>query len=132
MDTVVRVVVADADDHTRNLVHLAFASQAWSVREAVDAAGAVRVIAAEVPEVLVIDVDLPTAGGVATARALRAQAQTASVGVLMLVGPTNVPDAASLAEVDAHVLARPFDAFDLLAGVEGVLAARSVRADPRP
>lgn len=122
MDSVVRVVVADPDEHTRDLVHLTFASHDWSVREAVDAAGAVRVIGAEVPEVLVIDADLPTAGGLATARALRAQAQTASVGILMLVGPADVADDDSLAEVGAHVLARPFDSFDLLAGVEQVLA----------
>lgn len=119
----VRVVVADADEDTRNMVHLAFASHDWSVREAVDAAGAVRVIAAEIPDVLVIDADLPTAGGLATARALRAQAQTAAVGVLMLVDPADALDAEGLARVGAHVLERPFDAFGLLAAVERVLAS---------
>ncbi len=123
MQTVVRVVVADADEDTRNLVHLAFASHDWAVREALDAAGAVRVIAAEVPEVLVIDADLPTAGGLGTARALRHQPQTAAVGILLLVEPAHDLDPEALAQVGAHVLERPFDAFGLLAAVERVLAS---------
>lgn len=124
METVVRLVVADADEDTRNLVHLTFAGPRWLVREAADAAGAVRTIAAEVPEVLVVDADLPTAGGLATVRALRGQPQTASIGALLLVDPAHRPDADGLEQVGAHVLERPFDVFALLDAVERLLASR--------
>lgn len=125
MDDPVRVVVADGDAPTRNLVQLVLAGERWHVREAADASAAVRAVAAEVPDVLVVDVDLPGAGGPATVRALRRQPATAGIGVVLLTdvaGPR--PDAATRADV-AVVLERPFGAFALLDAVE---RARAVAA----
>lgn len=122
MESVTRVVVADPDEDTRNLVQLAFASANWSVREAVDAATTVRLVAAEVPAVLIVDVDLPGGGGHATARVLRSQPRTAGIGVVVLTRAGGGATDGSLADgaVDG-VLERPLDAFTLFAMVEQVL-----------
>lgn len=122
MPTVTRVVVADADAPTRNLVHLTFASDGWAVREATDAASAVRTVAAEVPEVLVLDAGLPTAGGLATVRALRQQPQTARIGVVLLAELGRRPSTEQLAAASIDVvLERPFGSFALLEAVEQAL-----------
>lgn len=120
-----RVVVADGDGPTRNLVRLVLAGERWSVREAADASSAVRTVAAEVPDVLVVDVDLPGAGGLATARALRRQPATAGIAVVLL---TDARRPIAIEDVDAEVavvLQRPFGAFALLDAVE---RARAVAA----
>lgn len=117
--TVTRVVVADADAPTRNLVHLTFNGPGWSVRDAVDAPSAVRTVAAEVPEVLVVDADLPSVGGLATARALRQQPQTSGIGIVLLADIERPVSAGDLAEARIDVvLERPFGAFALLEAVE--------------
>lgn len=125
MGDIRRVVVADADAPTRNLVHLTFAGDGWSVRDAVDAASTVRTVAAEVPDVLVLDADLPEVGGLATARALRQQPQTARIGVVLLADLARPVSAGDLAEARVDVvLERPFGSFELLEAVEEALDGR--------
>lgn len=123
MDELTHVLVADADDPTRNLVHLAFAGPGWHVREAASADQVVRALAAGVPHLLVLDADLPHVGGLAAARALRQQPQTAGVRILLLADLTRPVEAQDLADaqVDA-VLERPFGAFDLFEAAEELLA----------
>ena len=122
---VTRVVAADADDPTRNLVHLTLNDAHWSVRDAVDAASTVRTVAAEVPEVLVLDADLPTAGGLATARALRQQPQTSRIAIVLLTDLERPVPAADLADARIDVvLQRPFGAFALLEAIEQALGSR--------
>lgn len=119
-----RVVVADADAPTRNLVQLTLAGAAWSVREATDAATTVRTVASEVPHVLVVDADLPEVGGLATARALRQQPQTAGIGVVLLADLRRPVSAGDLAEARVDVvLHRPFGSFELLEAVEEAIAS---------
>jgi CheY-like chemotaxis protein len=121
---VTRVVVADADAPTRNLVHLVLAGDGWSVRDAVDAGGTVRAVAAEVPDVLVVDADLPDVGGLATTRALRRQPQTAGIGVVLLTDLDRPVSAGDLAEARVEVvLERPFGSFALLEAIEQALTA---------
>lgn len=123
MDEITRVLVADGDEPTRNLVHLAFASDGWQVRDAASADQVVRAMGAGVPDLLVLDADLPHVGGLATARALRQQPQTAALRILLLTDLARPVDAQDLtdAQVDA-VLERPFGAFDLFEAVEELLA----------
>lgn len=125
MDEVIRVLVADADEPTRNLVHLTFAGPTWQVREVGDVEETVRTIAEGVPDVLIIDADLPEVGGLAAARALRHQPATAGIAVLLLTDLTRPVGAGDLAEaqVDA-VLERPFGSYALLEAVEQVLAGK--------
>ena len=78
-----------------------------------------------VPEVLVVDADLPTVGGLATARALRQQPQTAGIGVVLLTDLARPVSAGDLAEARIDVvLERPFGAFALLEAVEEALGSR--------
>lgn len=124
MGTVTRVVVADADAPTRNLVHLTLGGDGWSVRDATDAGAAVRAVAAEIPDVLVLDADLPEAGGLATARALRHQPRTAAIRVVLLADVTRPVPADDLAATGVDVvLERPFGAVELLEAVEQALVA---------
>lgn len=117
-----RVLVADSDEPTRNLVHLTFSGPGWEVSEADSVEAVVHALSAGVPHVLVLDADLPTIGGLAAARALRQQPQTAAVGILLVTDLTHPVSAGDLAEsqVDA-VIERPFGSFDLFEAVEELL-----------
>lgn len=122
MGEVTRVLVADSDEPTRNLVHLTFHGPTWSVVGAHSTDELVRALASSVPDVLVIDADLPQAGGLATTRALRGHPRTAEVRVLLVADlsrPVAADDLAA-AEVDA-VIERPFGAFELYEAVEELL-----------
>lgn len=123
VDEVTRVLVADGDDATRNLVHLAFAGPGWLVQDAAAADQVVRALATSVPHLLVLDADLPHVGGLAAARALRQQPQTAAIRILLLTDLARPVDTQDLddAQVDA-VLERPFGAFDLFEAAEELLA----------
>jgi DNA-binding response OmpR family regulator len=125
VDEVTRVLVADGDEPTRNLVQLTFAGPDWQVAEAADVEGLVRAVAAGVPHVILIDADLPHVGGLAAARALRQQPATAGASVLLLTDLTRPVAPGDLAEsqVDA-VLERPFGSFDLFEAVEELLQRR--------
>lgn len=121
MASVTRVVIADPDEDTRNLVHLTFASDQWSVGEAVDAAGTIRSVATEIPDVLVVDAGLPGGGARATARVLRGQPRTAGIGIIVLAGAGSAPPEDTVQDHADAVLVRPFDGFALLDAVEQAL-----------
>lgn len=123
MDEVTDVLVADGDEPTRNLVHLAFAGPGWQVREAAAVDQVVRALGNRIPHLLVLDADLPHVGGLAAARALRQQPQTAGVRILLVTDLARPVDTQDLtdAQVDA-VLERPFGAFDLFEAAEELLA----------
>ena len=91
----------------------------------------VRAVGADVPEVLVLDADLPPIGGLAAARALRRQPQTAQVRILLLTDLSRpvAADDLEAARVDA-VLERPFGAYDLFEAVEEVLSRDTPGAVP--
>ncbi len=119
-----RIIVADPDAPTRNLVHLTFGDDGWEVADATTVEALVAAVADGVPDVLVLDVGLPAHGGLAAAAALRRLEVTAGVKILLvtdLASPVP-PQALEEAAIDG-VLSRPFGTFDLLDAVEGLLAA---------
>jgi DNA-binding response OmpR family regulator len=117
------VLVASADPRTRAHVTLTLGDARFRVVEAVDTDEAVRGVATDRPQLLVLDADLPGAGSVALARTVRSQPETAATRVLVL---TARGAAAPVEEgaVDA-TLAVPATAFSLLRKVETLLGASS-------
>ena len=88
-----------------------------------DGTGAVAAILAQRPDMVILDLMLPGASGLEIVAALRAEAATARLPVLMLTAKGQVRDreAALLAGV-TQFMTKPFANADLLAAVKALLA----------
>lgn len=88
-----------------------------------DGTGAVAAILAHKPDMLILDLMLPGASGLEIVAALRAEAVTAHLPVLMLTakGQGRDREAALLAGV-TQFMTKPFANADLLAAVKALLA----------
>jgi DNA-binding response OmpR family regulator len=117
------VLVASPDPRTRAHVTLTLGDARFRVVDAADTDEAVRGVATDRPQLLVLDADLPGAGSVALARTVRSQPETAATCVLVLTA-RGVAIPVQEGVVDA-TLAAPFTAFSLLHKVEALLAASS-------
>lgn len=115
------VLVADTDDGIRSLVRLTLGDESYEVLEAADAESALRTVATEMPDVLLVDVDLPGADGIAITRSLKSQPETDEIKVVLLFDKTDPVDEDAGREkgVD-EFLAKPFTAFTLLKKLDEV------------
>lgn len=113
------VLVASGDVAERGQVALVLGDERYTVLEASDTTEAIRLIAEQLPPLLVLDRDLDGPGALAIARTVAAQPETADLRVLVLTDRP-VGDLAEQPGVDA-TLARPFTAWSLLRKVEALL-----------
>ena len=67
------ILVADDDPHIRDVLRYALGREGWSVAEAADGQAALAEARARKPALIVLDVMLPEADGLAVCRALRAE-----------------------------------------------------------
>lgn len=79
-----RVLVADDARVVRVKLQRLLAAQGWQVIEAADGEEALRALGTHAPDLLITDVDMPGLDGFALTRALRAQAATAQLPVVMI------------------------------------------------
>jgi DNA-binding response OmpR family regulator len=123
-----RVLLVDDDPEIRTSVRVGFELQ-WTgveVLEADQGAEALRLVEERRPDVVLLDVGLPGADGVALLRELR---RFSSVPVVMLTARDEPIDIVQALEAgaDDHV-AKPFDHLELAARVRAVLRRVDVRA----
>ncbi len=115
------VVVASADGDVCTQLRMVLRGERYAVATVADMDAALIEIALAVPEVLVLDAELPGGGGaMALARILRAQPETAGVRTLLLER-TATTEAGLPDGVDARVTL-PVTALTLLRHVESLCA----------
>lgn len=116
------VLVAVHDEPIRDLIHLTLGDRAWRVVEAADDETTMRMVASTLPDLLLVDADLPESGGIRIANSVKAQPETSKAAVVLLHDKIEPVDhaAARAAGVDAF-LAKPFTAFALLNKVKSLL-----------
>jgi DNA-binding response OmpR family regulator len=112
----VRVLVADDEDDIRELVCLAVAKAGCTVSTSVaDGSVALASARADLPELAVLDVSMPGAGGLEVCTALRTDPATAGIRILLLSAGASLEDVARglAAGADAY-LAKPFGVASLV------------------
>lgn len=126
-----RILVADADEGTRTQVRLTLTGDLYDVVEAADTEAAIRHIAALLPDLVLLDLGLPGAGGLRLTRSLKAQPETRPAVVVLLYDRVDGvdDDEAEDAGVDA-VLAKPFTSLGLLAKVDALFGRGATDARP--
>jgi two-component system phosphate regulon response regulator OmpR len=123
------VLVVDDEPELRSLLAEYFGRHGLQVREAADAAAARASIAAQVPDLAILDINMPGENGLSLARWLRDAHPR--VGVVMLTTVGESVDRVIGLELGAdEYIPKPFELRELLARVRAVL--RRVRAAAAP
>ncbi|MGY1744100.1 response regulator transcription factor [Blastococcus sp. SYSU D00695] len=119
-----RVLVADDEEDIRGLVRLAVRRAGCTVvAEAADGRAALDAARTHLPDLAVLDVTMPGATGLEVCTALRADAATAAVPVLLLSAGASADDVArGLAAGADSYLAKPFTVAGLVARVRELTA----------
>ena|SRR5579884_3985299 len=114
-----KVLVADDNVHARRLVQLTLGHQNYTYLEAEDGGDALSLARDERPDLVILDVMLPSLDGLAVCRELKADPALAATPVLML---SCVADRGIASRGEAagalRYLTKPFSPSQLLAEVE--------------
>ncbi len=119
MDRPVHILVVDDDDSVRRLVAAYLEGEGYLVTQAADGNAALRAVAADPPDLLVLDLMLPGVGGLQVARRLK---ESAAVPVVMLTARGEEDDVLRGFDAGADdYLVKPFSPKVLVARVRAVL-----------
>jgi DNA-binding response OmpR family regulator len=130
-DTSPTVLLVDDEPELRALLAEYFGRNGFEVVQAQDAAAARARVAERVPDVAVLDINMPGENGLSLARALREAHPR--LAVLMLTTAGEAIDRIVGLEVGADdYIAKPFELRELLARVRAVLRRLQVTAAPAP
>lgn len=112
-----RILVVDDSKLVHELARMALEGQdGWEVRCTASGAGAIALAAAEPPDAILLDVEMPELDGPQTVAALRAEPIAAQTPIVFLTAHNDPDELARLAALDvAGVLPKPFDV-DALGG----------------
>ena len=113
-----RVLVIDDDATMRSTVRIALTSQGWEVSEAADPDAGLTAAKADVPDVILLDVNFPgqVRDGFTVCRELRSIRALKDVPIVLFTANADAESRAFASAVGATAfLAKPFGPFDLLA-----------------
>lgn len=127
------ILLVEDDPSVRKLVRLTLELEGHEVTVVARGADAVATAERLDVDLVVLDVMLPGLDGLDVCRALRANAVTASLGVVMLSARAQASDvdAGFAAGADAYVT-KPFEPLDLVSRVDEVLHETSPRERNEP
>jgi two-component system phosphate regulon response regulator PhoB len=116
------VLVVDDDPMMLHLLERVLQSGGLAVSTCTSGRDAVRAVRDRVPDCAVLDVTMPGMSGLDVCRALRGDARTASMPIILLTGRGQWLDVASGFDAGADdYLVKPFKVHDLLARVEALV-----------
>ncbi len=122
-----RVLVVDDDEPVRRLIRLNLELEGFEVDVAGDGRECLTKVKASPPDVITLDLVMPTLDGLSAAARLRAAEHSRHIPLVLITGAATPRDRIRADElgIDA-VLAKPFAPADLLAAVRGVIGTRRV------
>lgn len=123
---VATVLIADDDPDIRDLLEFKLSHCGYKVVVAEDGPSALAVALEYLPDLAVLDLMMPVLSGLDVARALRDNAETASMSILMLTARAQEADVARGfgAGADDYVI-KPFSPRELVSRIEAILARTS-------
>jgi DNA-binding response OmpR family regulator len=118
-----RILVIEDEPSIAEAIGFILARDGWEVQSHDRGAGALELIRAARPDLVILDLMLPGRTGLEILRALRAEAETAALPVLMLTA-RNQPRDRELAEScgASRFMSKPFSNTEVLASVRELVA----------
>lgn len=130
MTNAARLIVVDDEADLRGMITEYLGKQGFVVRAAADGRELDAHLANDLPDLLILDVNMPGEDGLAIARRIRARS---AVPILMLTGADDVVDRVAGLEIGADdYLTKPFNPRELLARIRAILRRAVPRAAEIP
>jgi DNA-binding response OmpR family regulator len=122
-----RILVVEDEESLLKLESILFASKGYAVTGVRDGKSALAAIAANRPDIVVLDIMLPDLDGFEVCRAIKENPETRLLPVIMLTAKKSSQDLerGRLAGADAY-LTKPFKSVKVLEVIEGLLGKAKV------
>jgi excisionase family DNA binding protein len=118
-----RVLIVDDDDGLRAFLRAALEGDGCVVREAASAEEGLAVLDEELPDLILLDVEMPGMNGLEMLRHVRERHGVETIPVVMFSGKVEAEEAAQEAGAQAFI-GKPFDPAQLLESTRQLLRAR--------
>jgi CheY-like chemotaxis protein len=116
------VLVVDDDPVIQKLLQVNFEMEGYSVITASDGLEGLERARAERPDIIICDIMMPRMDGLEVTRTLKADADTASIPIVLLSAKAQQADVTAGHATGANdYVTKPFDPLDLLQRVAGLL-----------
>jgi two-component system phosphate regulon response regulator PhoB len=117
-----RILVVDDEPAVRMICRFNLSASGMDVREAGDGDEALEAVREEIPDLLLLDVMMPTRDGWEVAQELRRDPRTRDIPIVFLTALVEHPDRRRAHELGAvGYIAKPFDPIALSTTLEGIL-----------
>jgi diguanylate cyclase (GGDEF)-like protein len=127
-DSVPDILIVDDTPENLKLLAALLASESYHIRKALNGSMALKAVAADPPDLILLDIMMPDMDGYTVCETLKADPVTAGIPVLFLSGLSDAFDKVRAFEVGAaDYITKPFYGQEVLARVRTHLEARSAR-----
>lgn len=117
-----KILIVEDEPDIRKLVHYNLAQEHFKVLEAEDGEKALKIARQEKPDLIILDLMLPSLSGLEVCRILRERPETVRLPVLMLTAKAGEADRVVGLEMGADdYLTKPFSPRELVARVKAIL-----------
>lgn len=122
------IVVADDIADVRSLMRAQLERNGWRVHEAADGRQAIEACWELVPDLILLDIDMPEVDGLAVLRTIKDDERLSGIPAVVITGAMTAQDTAGMLEAGAHdVLRKPFDRAELVARVRASLRVKRLQ-----
>ena len=116
------ILVAEDNEVNRDLIREILEDEGYRVKEAENGIAAVEKAAAEIPDLVLMDIEMPEMNGLEATRLLKEKPATNRVPVIVLTGLNETEDRIKAFNCGAmDYLTKPFDTHELLARVKSYI-----------
>lgn len=123
-----RVLVVDDDEQNVELLEAYLSEAGYQVLSALDGASAIEKVAAEEPDIILLDIMMPDISGYEVCRRLKGDPNTAGIPVLMVTALGALADIEKGIEAGTDdFLTKPVNRLELLARVRSLMRVRHLR-----
>jgi excisionase family DNA binding protein len=119
-----RILIVDDDDGLRAFLRAALEGDGCVVREAASAEEGLAALDEELPDLILLDVEMPQMNGIEMLQRVRERHGVETIPVVMFSGKVEAEEAAEEAGAQAFI-GKPFDPAELLASTRQLLRAKS-------
>ncbi len=127
-----RILIIDDEGSIRSVVRDTLETEGYSVIEGTNSEEAVRKAKELKPDLIILDLGIPTIGGLEVCRILRKDSETSEVPIIMLTVRSGEVDKVIGLEMGADdYVTKPFHRRELIARVKAVLRRVDLRSGPR-
>jgi adenylate cyclase len=123
-----RILVVDDIEDNREIVRARLEAQGYEIETANDGEAALAAVAAQPPDLILLDVMMPKLNGIETVKRLKADTSLPFIPVVMLTANSDTHDVVAGLEAGAdEYLTKPFDPGALLARVKAMLRIKTLQ-----